>query len=375
MIAVVAARIVGVRLAIVSVCLLAIAHHSLGAQDPTRLPAVVVNAAPDLPGPRKLVGVVRDTSGIPIDSVEVSIASLRRRAFTKLDGSFLFSDIKPGKYQVRARKIGYAVPTHEFVVADSGGTGAFALLPLPYVLRPVVTSASRGGLSGVVGDTAFNALAGADIRILGKDVYTKTDSLGQFYIPIGAGSYLLRVKQPGFVDRLVSVIVPEDSGQRIRVTLAPPTRPLTLREVHNFDDLNSRLTWRNHAHTRVYTRAELLQMKIEWIYDAVMIGYHEIHSGQPGYLDRDCSAMVNGGPAYTEIGKLTVDDVETVEIYGGSTTGSMPVSNGRRPPRPVPGQPLRRAQVVIDPVPLTNTDQAGWSNLTKTCTTVYVWLR
>lgn len=358
-----------------SIIVLLIPFRPASAQDPARLPAVVVNAAPDLPGPRKLVGVVRDTTGVPIDSVEVSIASLERRTFTKIDGSFLFNDIKPGKYQVRARRIGYAVQTREMVVADSGGTGAFALVPLPYVLRPVVTSASRGGLSGVVGDTAFTALVGANVLLLGKAASTKTDSLGQFYIPVPAGSYLVRVTQPGFADRLVSVIVPEDSGQRIRVTLAPPTRPLTLREFHNFDDLSSRLNWRSRANTRVYTRAELLRMKIEWIYDAVMIGYHEIHSGAPGSLDRDCVAMVNGGPAYTEIGKLTVDDVETVEIYGGATTGSMPVSNGRRPPRPVPGQPIRRAPLTFDPVPLSNTDQAGWANFTKTCTTVYVWLR
>lgn len=360
---------------IAPIIVLSVPICSATAQDPARLPAVVVNAAPDLPGPRKLVGVVRDTSGVPIDSVEVSIASLQRRAFTKIDGSFLFADIKPGKYQVRARKIGYAAQTREFVVADSGGTGAFALLPLPYVLRPVVTTADRGGLSGVVGDTAFNALVGADVRLLGKAASTKTDSLGRFYIPVQAGSYLVRVTQPGFVDRLVSVIVPKDSGQRIRVTLAPPTRPLTIREFHNFDDLNSRLNWRSRAHTRVYTRAELLQMKIDWIYDAVMIGYHEIHSGPPGSLDKDCVAIVNGGPAYTEIGKLTVDDVETVEIYGGSTTGSMPVSNGRRPPKAVPGQPIARAQLTFNPVPLSNTDQASWANFTKTCTTVYVWLR
>ena len=345
------------------------------AQDPARLPAVVVVGAPDLPGPRKLVGVVRDTSNVPIDSAEISIPSLQRRAYTKLDGSFAFANIKPGKYEVRTRKLGYAPQIREMTVADSGGTGAFSLVPLPYVLRPVVTTTARGGLSGVVGDTAFNALAGAQVRVLSKDAFTTTDSLGQFYIPIDPGSYLVRVQQKGFADRLVSVIVPADSGQRIRVTLAPPTRPLTLREVHNMDDLNSRLTWRNHAQTRVFTHAELVDMKIEWIYDAVMIGYHAIHVGQPGYLDKDCAAMVNGGPDYTEIGKLTVDDVETVEIYGGSATGSMPVSNGRRPARQVPGQPIRRAQLAINPVPITNTDRVAWANSTRTCTTVYVWLR
>ena len=377
MIAVVAARVVRARFGAVLI-LLAIAYHPLRAQDPARLPAVVVIGAPDLPGPRKLVGVVRDTTGIPIDSVEVAIASLQRRTFTKIDGSFLFNDIKPGKYAVRARKLGYAAQTREMVVADSGGTGAFALLPLPYVLRPVVTTVGRGGLSGVVGDTAFNALVGAQVHVLGKDAHASTDSLGQFYIPIRSGSYVVRVQRPGFADRLVSVIVPEDSGQRIRVTLAPPSRQLPIREIHNIDDLNSRLTWRNQTHTRVYTHAELVKMKIEWIYDAVMIGYHEIHSGQPGYLDKDCAAMVNGGPSWVQLDKLTVEDVETVEIYdrGAGSLGPAPVANPRVRPRPAaPGQPIRRAAIGIDLVPISNGDQAGWANSTKTCTTVYVWLR
>jgi hypothetical protein len=355
-----------------ALAIFALAPRRVGAQQPTRLPGVVVNAAPDLPGPRKLVGVVRDTTGIPIDSVEVSIPALQRRGVTKLDGSFIFADIKPGKYGVRARKLGYAPQIREMVVADSGGTGAFALLPLPYVLHPVVTTVGRGGLSGVVGDTSFNALAGAMVRVIGTDAYATTDSLGQFFIPIRDGSYMVRVQQDGFAERLVSVIVPRDSGQRIRVTLAPPSRPLSLREVNNINDFAMRLTWRSRAHTRVYTHEEMKQMKIEWIYDAVMIGYHEIHSGVPGTLDKDCAAMINGGPEYAEIGKFTIDEIESVEIYD---MRSPPPANNRRPVMPGAGQPIRATRLGIDPVPITNTDRAIWSNRTKACTLVYLWLR
>jgi hypothetical protein len=372
MIALVAARIVGARIAIGSVCLLAIAHHSLHAQDPTRLPAVVVNAAPDPPGPRKLTGMVRDTSAIPLDSVEVSIPSLQRRAFTKLDGTFLFTDVKPGKYAVRARKLGYAPQIREFTVDSTGGTGAFTLLTLPYVLHPVVTTVARGGMSGVVGDTSFNALAGAEVRVLGHENYTRTDSLGQFYIPIRSGSYMVRVTQPGFADRLVSVIVPPDSGQRIRVTLAPPSRVIPIREIHNIDDFASRLAWRSLPHSRVYTHEDLVRMKIEWVYDAVQMGHREMHVGVPGTLDKDCVAMINGGPDYAEIGKFTVDEVESVEIYD---TRARPPGANPRPPAPRPGQPLHAARLAIDPVPLTNTDRASWANMTKACTLVYLWLR
>ncbi len=326
-------------------------------QQPTRLPAVVVHAAPDKPGARRVAGVVRDTSLDAIDSVEVSIVSLQRRVFSKADGTFLFTDVAPGTYEVRARKLGYGPQIREMIVDSEGATGMFSLVPLPYVLRPVVTTVARGGLSGVVGDTAFKPLPGAQVRVLGHDSHTVTDSSGSFYMPIKAGSYVVDVKDAGFSDRLVSVVVPSDSGERIRVTLAPPTRAPSVREVHNVDDLGERLAWRNTQHSRVFTHADLVDMKVEWLYDAVQIGYHQVHSGQPGMLDEDCAAMLNGGPDTVSVGKLTVDDVEMVEIY--DTHGSS----------------RRTRSGPIATVPMNNLEVADWANSTKACTRVYVWLR
>ena len=51
---------------------------------PARLPAVVVNATPDLPGPKRVAGVVRDTTGFPVDGVEISIPELRLRAVSSM---------------------------------------------------------------------------------------------------------------------------------------------------------------------------------------------------------------------------------------------------------------------------------------------------
>jgi hypothetical protein len=354
--------------------LLACATQDARAQQPARLPAVVVNAIPDPPGPRKIAGIVRDTSALPIDSVEVSIVSLQLRTFSTAAGNFRFEDVKPGTYEVRARKIGYAPQIRTMVVDTAGGTGAFMLLPLPHVLRPVVTTVARGGLSGVVGDTAFNALVGAEVRVMGHEGYARTDSTGSFYIPTRAGSYMVSVKQPGFDYRLVSVIIPPDSGERIRVNLAPMMKQPTLRQVHNVDDFATRLAWHEHKNSRIYTHAELEKMRIEWIYDAVKIGFHEMHQGGNGWIDADCAVIVNGGPEIRELAGLTVDDVESVEIYDMTAAPVSTAANGR-PARRIPGAPMHRSPLAIDPVPLTNTDIAGWANRTKACTLVYVWLR
>src|SRR4051812_30036242 len=101
---------------------------------PARLPAVVVNAMPDPPGPKKVAGVVRDTTGFGIEGVEISIPGIRLRSVSRENGSFQFQDIKPGTYEVRARKLGFAPQVREVKVDTAGGVIAFALLPIPHSL-------------------------------------------------------------------------------------------------------------------------------------------------------------------------------------------------------------------------------------------------
>ena len=348
--------------------------RAVHAQQPARLPAVVVNVAPDPPGARKIAGIVRDTLANPLDSVEVSIVSLKIRTYTRVDGNFRFENVKPGTYDVRARKIGFAPQVRTMVVDSLGAADAFALVPLPHVLRPVVTTVARGGLSGVVGDTSFNALPGVEVRVMGHEQFTSTDSSGSFYIPIRPGSYILSVRHPGFDYRLVSVIVPPDSGQRVRVNLAPQSKRPTVRQAHNVDDFASRLEWHERKNSRIYTRADLKEMKIDWVYDAVRIGYGEIHSGRDGtWIDKDCAVVVNGGPEFTLLEPLTTDDIESVEIYDRSS-GPVYAPRGR-PAAPRPGVKLARSQLSFDPVPISNTNLADHANSTKKCAVVYIWLR
>src|ERR1043166_2554267 len=107
---------------------LILAAVALPAQEPARLPAVVVKATPPLPGHDVLVGVVVDTFAVPIEGVEISIPGIRRRAVSDTAGRFRFDKIDGGTYEVRARKIGYAPQVRKFTVEKEGGTGAFMLL-------------------------------------------------------------------------------------------------------------------------------------------------------------------------------------------------------------------------------------------------------
>lgn len=344
------------------------------AQQPTRLPGVVITAPVDKPGPRVLAGVVRDTFAVAIDSVEITIPSLQRRTHTDTAGKFRFEGLRPGEYQVRARRIGYGPQIRKIVVADDGGIGTFSLLPLHRALPPVIVSAERGGLSGVVGDTAYQAIPGVGVRLLGEDKYTRTDSLGRFFFTVRPGSYMVDIKEDGFQEKIVSVHVPADTGRHMSVFLTPRTGPVPVREVHNVEDFRSRIAWRNHNTSRIYDHEDLVGMGIEWIHDAVQAGY--TISGGRGTIGGGCAAILNGGPATVNIDQLTIDDVESVEVYPGPVGELMPMQR-RRAPNVVGKKGVADSRAASNSVfMLSNTDRAQSENAgLNTCTVVYVWSR
>ena len=72
-------------------------------------------------------------------------------------------------------------------------------------------------------------------------------------------------------------------------------------------------------------------MKIDWVYDAVNLAFGALCYGSSRSCrsDRDCSVVVNGGPGTTSLAALTVDEIETVEVYGGGPPPLPSPSRGR----------------------------------------------
>lgn len=344
--------------------LLGIAAQFALAQDPVKLPGVVINAAPDLPGPRRLTGVVRDTSELTLDEAEVSIPSLQRRTFSKADGTFLFDDLAPGKYVLRAKKLGYAPQVRTIRVDPGGGIADFALIPIPHTMPAVVTSVSRGGLSGVIADTSYEGLPGAEVRVLGKHLFVETDSMGAFYLPAPAGSFMVTVTKAGYATRVVGVTIPADSGRYLTASMYPSSGETPVKEAWNLADLNSRLAGRDKQQTSFYTREVLKEKGIEWVNQAVVMG------GLDQY-DNDCAAILNGGPATINLSTLTVDDIESMEIYGSRREGGKQGGAGSRLVARPGSRPARPAA----PPPANNEQRAAIQNGARYCATVYVWTR
>lgn len=341
------------------------------AQDPVRLPGVVVKAPMDKPGPRVLAGVARDTFAIGIDSVEISIPELKLRAFTDSQGKFRFEKVGRGEYSVRARRIGYAPQVRTVKVDADGGMGMFELLRLTRSLPPVVVNAARGGLGGVVGDTAYRALANAEVRLMEQGLVVETDSSGAFHFDVGPGQYYVSVSRNGYHDRTLAVRVPRDSGRRVTVFLDQGTR--TVREAHNLDDFRARLAWRIKTKSSLYSHDDMVAMGIVWVGDVIQGAVTRVAPVKVRQIDPDCSAVLNGGPRTVMLRDLTIDDVSSIEVYP-----SMPPRASMQRPNGTPvgktGIADSRAAIPIGDA-FGNYDIAESQNRARSCAIVYVWTR
>ena len=100
--------------------------------------------------PRTIVGIVLDTANVPIEGANVLIRDPRREVRTGRDGLFRIRDISPGSYDLTVRRIGYEVAVRRYVVSDTGGVARFCLIPEPRGLAPMISSARRAGVGGVM---------------------------------------------------------------------------------------------------------------------------------------------------------------------------------------------------------------------------------
>ena len=76
------------------------------------------------------------------------------------------------------------------------------------VLPSVVTQADRGGLSGVIADTDHNPLKDATVSVMGEGKAARTDFTGNFFIPLKAGQYMVRIEREGHVRQMMGVMIP-----------------------------------------------------------------------------------------------------------------------------------------------------------------------
>lgn len=274
--------------------------------------ATAAAAQPVLPkaaGPGTLVGVVADSAGTPIRDATVFVAELKRSVVTRANGSFRYDSVKAGTYTISARAVGFIANAGKVTVGAEGGTVIIEMTRVSWGLPAITTKADRGGLSGVIGDTAYRALAGARVRVMGSGAgATVTDDEGAFFLPVKPGRYMVRIQREGYAQQVVSVTVPEKEGRRISAWLAPSDQRTEAMYGANLFDLEQRLIRRGPVGSKLYTHEDFEKYSISDARDAAQRFLARRLS------DDEC-AFIDGGPREAPLWAINASEIELMEVY------------------------------------------------------------
>lgn len=298
-------------------------------------------------GPGTIVGIVVDTSGMPIENVDIVIPALSRGTRTDGDGTFRLAELDSGTYVLQARRIGFRPLARRVVVGDRGATVGFVLEHAPYRLPPQLVASTRTGLSGVVMDTSVQGLSGARVYAVSSGERTTTDSAGAFFLPLKAGRYIVTVNRAGHVPAHFGVTIPRGEGRHVEVWLHEGSRGAQARHAANMHGLRERLIRRSAAYSRVFSREDLIAHPLGDV--ALALGAGAAHVISP-----NCEAIVDGGPKRVEIWAILPEEVEFAEVYT---------------PRPARA---RSTSIRAGPRPRSS---AGMLPDNRGCPGIFVWLR
>ncbi|MFN2317651.1 MAG: carboxypeptidase regulatory-like domain-containing protein [Gemmatimonadales bacterium] len=165
-------------------------------------------------------GLVRDVTGRPLADAEIVVG--RRSATTGAAGRFTLDSLSPARHLLVVRLIGY-VPLRQEVDLTRGSVSdlQLELILAPAYLPTIVVEGARTGIYGTVGAFEAGPAAGARVEVRGpRGGEMVTDSLGGFSFPRATrGAYVVRVTQPGFIERRIMLEV--TGGKELAVTLVP----------------------------------------------------------------------------------------------------------------------------------------------------------
>jgi hypothetical protein len=256
---------------------------------------------------------VVDGEGGPLAEADVFVVQLNSSYRTDANGQLRIGSVPYGIYDVGIRKIGFLPAATKVTVGDVGEVATVALVSFRMRLTPMVTVASRIGLSGVVADTALRPLAKSRVRVRGSGRSVTTDSAGRFFIPLRPGTYMVQVTRDTYAHEMVAVTIPKDSGREIAVWLRPMTadrKALQIVEEVRLFELDRRMLRASGPMTRYYTRAQLESLGIT---DMTQLA----RRWATGVIAAECLVSIEEGarPYGVPITSVFTDEVDFVEMY------------------------------------------------------------
>lgn len=314
------------------------------------LPAVLAAQQP----PTSVRGVVRDVAGRPLAGAELVVG--RRSATTGTAGRFALDSLAPTRHLLVVRLIGY-LPLRQELDLTRGSVAQLELemIAAPVYLPMIVVEGTRSGIYGTVTDHEATPSAGARVEVRGpRGGEVLTDSAGRFAFPRATGGqYLVRVTQPGYVERRMMLEV--DGGREVTVTLLPGFTSHSRAAERAAADLSQRLVMNlnrermgpsdlgMHGDARLCD-VPMARTVIPKHEDAVLFvnGIRYFRSYGDGLLDMLCAWRADE-VELLEFGRSLGHDVtRTLAMLVGATCG--PVGRNTSPraanDRPRPGGPI-----------------------------------
>lgn len=261
-----------------------------------------------------LTARVLDNNGAPVADAEVFIVDLDRAVRTGPDGIFRVTGVASGRYEVGVRKVGYLPRAMTIATGNGSLVPTISIVPFTTRIAPVVTTASRGGLSGVISDTALNPLAQAKVRVAGSGREVRSDSAGRFFMELRPGSYLVGIERDSFTRQMVAVSIPKDSGRQVAIWMSPrrkSDRATEIMEQMRVFELDRKMIRASRQSSHYFTRDQLLEKGIT---DMSRLA----RQWAQGYITAYCTVSIandGGRPYVVPLNTVETDAVEFVELY------------------------------------------------------------
>jgi len=202
----------------------------------------------------RIVFEVLDFEGEPLADAEVFVMELERTLRTNQNGHAFLENVPSGIYGFGVRRVGYLPSSLRVQLTPLTTMIALPLEKMTTRLTPVVTKGVRGGLSGVVSDTAYQPLADAQVTVTGRAERATTDAAGRFYMALPPGAHLIQVKRGAYASQTIGVTVSPDSGRQVAVWLKEATVENNPVEERQLFELGRRIVRMKSVNTQYHTR-------------------------------------------------------------------------------------------------------------------------
>jgi hypothetical protein len=312
-----------------------------------------------------LAGVIRDSTGAPIPTVEVIVTGLGRSTRADYSGGFRIDGIPPGAHRVWFRRLGYMSAQFDWAAKAGERTEIVVVMtPIPRSLDPVLVRAqedrdldANASILGTVVDTAGVAVDGAEVQLVGANRSGLTRANGGFlFRPLPVGPYVVRVRKLGYEPATwkLNLVAGDDREVIIRMKPLPAQlAPVIVTEKSGYDpttqlvydDLERRMRWKSFK-SPVLGPEDLKRfygMDLDYMMTAMntMVGRFgdrtvptSIMRGvpqptSPNRLDRndaDACVLLNGKtPLRRPLRTFNTADIDLIELYppGTELTGTV----------------------------------------------------